>query len=204
MRGKIHQIRRIKMLLFGMLMLLCTVSSPAYTDDTSRFFCNVFSYGGCEHTLQWYYKGNDKELSVTYGTCSAIVTFTTPAERSDYGRLVCNVTDKKSGQTLQCDTFSESCQKSESKGDTSSEKQGKIPPLYPETSGLMLRFIIVSVGFAALILAVVTVSIWTRIKGNKTQIDPDAVQDNEDFGSVVYENCGGHEASVRIQRSRTK
>ncbi|XP_041661948.1 L-selectin-like [Cheilinus undulatus] len=70
--------------------------------------------------------------------------------------------------------------------------------------GLMLRFIIVSVGLAALILAVVTVCIWTRIKGNKTQIDPDTVQDNEDFGSVIFENSGGHEASVRIQRSRTK
>ncbi|XP_041661963.1 uncharacterized protein LOC121521854 [Cheilinus undulatus] len=146
------------------------------TDSTSRFYCSVFSYGGCEHTVQWYYTGDDHEISVTHYSCSAIVAFSTPAERSDYGRLVCNVTDKKSGQTLQCDAISESCQKSESKGDTSSEKEGNNPPPYPETPGLMLRFIIVSVGLAALILAVVTVSIWTRIKGNKTQIDPDALK----------------------------
>ncbi|XP_041661978.1 uncharacterized protein LOC121521867 [Cheilinus undulatus] len=314
MRGKIHQIRRIKMILFGMLMLLCTAPSAVSGDNTAsvtvgfwenvtlpcgnvnknqqncdstswiysprfdvaseelithgkisskiaeakserlrvkedcslvikhvtredvgrytcrqftpgeqdsdalvflsvittdpvdsfRIFCSVFSYGPCEHTIQWYYTVDDNEISVIHYSCSAIVTFTTHAGIPEYDQLVCNVTDKKSGQTLQCDAIFGSCQKSESKGDTSSEKEGNNPPPYTETPGLMLRFIIVSVGFAALILAVVTVSIWTRIKGNKTQIDPDAVQDDEAFGSVIYENCGGHDAPVRIHQARTK
>ncbi|KAF3703145.1 hypothetical protein EXN66_Car018833 [Channa argus] len=56
-----------------------------------------------------------------------------------------------------------------------------------------LRSIIVSVGLAALIISVVTVHMWTRTKGNKTQMENNTVDDDE-----VYENVGDSSASVRL------
>uniref|UniRef100_A0A0F8ASF4 Ig-like domain-containing protein n=1 Tax=Larimichthys crocea TaxID=215358 RepID=A0A0F8ASF4_LARCR len=52
----------------------------------------------------------------------------------------------------------------------------------------LLRFIIVSVGLAALIIIVVAVSMWTRTKGRKTQMDETMAADDEDDGAVNYEN----------------
>ncbi|XP_051264332.1 uncharacterized protein LOC127367998 [Dicentrarchus labrax] len=50
------------------------------------------------------------------------------------------------------------------------------------------RFIIVSVGLTALIIIVVAVNIWTRTKRKKTQMHEYMVGDNEDDGTVNYEN----------------
>ncbi|XP_078030270.1 uncharacterized protein LOC144466596 [Epinephelus lanceolatus] len=56
----------------------------------------------------------------------------------------------------------------------------------------------VSVGLAALIISVVTVNIWTRTKGNKTQMDENMehIEDDEDEGTVNYENVRDTSASV--------
>ncbi|XP_067338924.1 uncharacterized protein [Channa argus] len=63
-----------------------------------------------------------------------------------------------------------------------------------------LRSIIVSVGLAALIISVVTVNMWTRTKGNKTQTEDNTVDNDEDEGegTVKYENVGDASASVRL------
>ncbi|XP_036942290.1 uncharacterized protein LOC119012498 isoform X1 [Acanthopagrus latus] len=64
------------------------------------------------------------------------------------------------------------------------------------------RYIIVSVGLSALLISVVTVSMWTRTKGNKTQRqenrEHDDEDEDEDEGTVVYENTGEPSASVRL------
>ncbi|KAG8011531.1 hypothetical protein GBF38_006392, partial [Nibea albiflora] len=54
--------------------------------------------------------------------------------------------------------------------------------------GSWWRFIIVSLGLAALIVIVVAVSMLTRTKGRKTQMDENVVDDDEDDGAVNYEN----------------
>ncbi|XP_067428223.1 uncharacterized protein [Thunnus thynnus] len=65
---------------------------------------------------------------------------------------------------------------------------------------VLLRFIIVSVGLTALIIIIVSVNIWTRIKVNKTQMDDNAVHndEDEDEGTVNYENVGEPSATVRL------
>ncbi|KAG8011487.1 hypothetical protein GBF38_006304 [Nibea albiflora] len=57
-----------------------------------------------------------------------------------------------------------------------------------DQKGSWWRFIIVSLGLAALIVIVVAVSMWTRTKGRKTQMDENVVDDDEDDGAVNYEN----------------
>ncbi|KAI4792971.1 hypothetical protein KUCAC02_033010 [Chaenocephalus aceratus] len=61
-----------------------------------------------------------------------------------------------------------------------------------------LRFIVVSVGLASLIIIVVTVTIWTRAKANRAQTDDNAVHNDEDEGVVTYENVGEASASIRL------
>lgn len=55
-----------------------------------------------------------------------------------------------------------------------------------------------SVGLAMLIISVVTVNIWTRTKGNKTQMDENMehIEEDEDEGTVNYENVRDPSASV--------
>ncbi|XP_041660738.1 uncharacterized protein LOC121521076 isoform X2 [Cheilinus undulatus] len=187
------------------------------TDSASRFYCNVVGYGDCEHTIQWYYTGDDHEISVTHYTCSATVAFSTTAERSDYDQLFCNVTDKKSRQTLQCDAISESCQKSESNGDRSSETEGNIPPPYPETPD-WLPFVVAAVGLAAFVVFMLVVIIRRKkSQGNEIQrknkaeqsLDPAVTQpgpvtgqekeDPEDvvaYASISYTKQGNGKAWV--------
>ncbi|XP_047430103.1 cell wall protein DAN4-like [Mugil cephalus] len=73
------------------------------------------------------------------------------------------------------------------------------PPNQQDSSHL-LRSIIVSVGLAALLISVVTVNMWIKSKGNKTQMEENTVQNDggEGEGSVIYENYGDPSASVRL------
>lgn len=65
-------------------------------------------------------------------------------------------------------------------------------------SGFLLRCIIVSVGLAALLISAVTVNMWTKTKGIKTQMEGNTVHNDEDDGAVNYENTADSSASVRL------
>ncbi|XP_060907452.1 uncharacterized protein LOC132984609 isoform X2 [Labrus mixtus] len=138
-------------------------------DDAFRFYCSVFSYGDCAHTVQWYYKGDETDISQHQQlTCTAVVIFTTPhvVQKSNFNELLfCNVTDKKSGQTLLCNVDpGSSCEKT---GSTSAGGNEKMEDETLKKPG-WIRFIIVSVGLAVLIIIFVTISIWVRTKEKKT------------------------------------
>ncbi|XP_026173948.1 uncharacterized protein LOC113136962 [Mastacembelus armatus] len=63
----------------------------------------------------------------------------------------------------------------------------------------LLRNIVVCVGLSALIMCVVTVNMWTRTKGNKTQKEQNTVRDDEDDeGTVTYDKVGEPSVSVRL------
>ncbi|XP_041660555.1 uncharacterized protein LOC121520973 isoform X1 [Cheilinus undulatus] len=164
------------------------------SDDALSFYCYVYTNGECAHTVQWQYKGGDGNITTKERHCVATARFTNRIDQRSalYNLLYCNVTDERSGQTLLCDAISKSCRKAESTTgrDDASTKQG------------WLRYIIVFVGLAAFIITVVTVNIWMKSKGNQTQTDHSAVQndEDEDEGLVVYEDPGGYNASVRIQK----
>ncbi|CAJ1077871.1 uncharacterized protein LOC121520993 isoform X1 [Xyrichtys novacula] len=159
------------------------------------FYCSVFTYNGCRHTVQWQYKGSMTDVHTVLRTCSAEVTFPAPLQKSNSEeQLVCNVTDNKSGQTHLWDVNLQS---------SNGNNGGRKPSGKQETTGgesstkpALIRSIIVSVGLLGLIITVVTVNIWTRTEVKRKLKKHDAV--NEDEGSVHYENCGAHAAAVRL------
>ncbi|XP_030578044.1 uncharacterized protein LOC115774776 isoform X2 [Archocentrus centrarchus] len=176
--------------------------------------CSVLTYDVCHHTLRWGLKSQieqDNNQIVTSQTpCSISMSF--PESHylypSRYNILKCEVTDTDT-ENVQLFTFSPQPSFQET-GDTKSSKK---PTRKTESSTksettikyalqdffVSLRFIIVSVGLAALLITAVTVNIWTRAKGNKAQMDKTTVQyDEDDDVSINYENIGYSAASVRL------
>ncbi|XP_078030266.1 uncharacterized protein LOC144466591 [Epinephelus lanceolatus] len=171
--------------------------------DTDRviFFCSVWIYGHiCTHTVKWLYESNQNDLETSQSTCSASVTFTT----SDYNQklkyselLKCEVTDGHTKEVHQF-TFSPPQSSGEKPGhdaattatisstttESPSTTGNKWTSVKRSTSEGWWRFIVVSVGLAALIISVVTVNVWTRTKGNKTQMDENMehIEEDEDEG----------------------
>ncbi|XP_033935275.1 uncharacterized protein [Pseudochaenichthys georgianus] len=155
-------------------------------DDMVTLFCTVLTYGECTHTVKWAHEGNQDVVEMRLAACSSIVIF---SSHLDQKLLKCNVTDTKTGETLLCGVGPQSsCQK------TGSTPAGRNDPPGPG----WLRFIVVSVGLASLIIIVVTVTIRTRAKGNRAQTGDNAVHNDEDEGVVTYENVGEASASIRL------
>ncbi|XP_059211836.1 uncharacterized protein LOC131990739 [Centropristis striata] len=92
--------------LFSLFSLIISQSSPVnekQNGDQTTFECYVFTHGGCEHTVQWLFDGNNNDVETTAGSCSASVTFPTrylSQKLKIYESLKCNVTDHRSGETL--------------------------------------------------------------------------------------------------------
>ncbi|XP_030262013.1 uncharacterized protein LOC115574552 isoform X2 [Sparus aurata] len=179
--------------------------------------CTVLSYSGCGYTVQWLYDDNMDGVETVQLRCSARVTYKPPHlnNKSNYHKLPeCEVTDDQSGQTLLWKVNSGS--KTSSAEDDTPPQLGVHPwfgkctaYFLEENSSSLLnlqdvevrwRFIIVSVVLSALLISVVTVNMWTRTKGNKTQREENREHDDEDEdeGTVVYENTGEPSASVRL------
>ncbi|XP_041660857.1 uncharacterized protein LOC121521169 [Cheilinus undulatus] len=80
-----------------------------------KFVCNVETYDGCWHSLKWLYNGSMTDPTTPSDSCSAKITFPISylKQKSDVDELLyCNVTDKRSGETLLCDVkFPSSCRK---------------------------------------------------------------------------------------------
>ncbi|XP_035854749.1 uncharacterized protein LOC118494548 [Sander lucioperca] len=157
--------------------------------DTVTLICSVLTYSECDHSVKWLYEGDENDVEITPHTCSASVSFPPHLHQK---LLKCNVTDKKNGNTLLCNVGPQSsCKKTGGRNKTSA-KDGTL------TKQGYLRFIIVSVGLAALIITVVAVNIWMRTKGNRTQMDGNAEHHDEDEGTVTYEDVGEPSASIRL------
>ncbi|XP_034004062.1 uncharacterized protein LOC117496496 isoform X2 [Trematomus bernacchii] len=166
--------------------VLLSVIDTSVTEDKNNdmitLFCSVLTYTRCKHTVKWVYEGNQSDVERRPAACSSIVTF---ASHLDQKLLKCNVTDTETGETQLCDAGPQS---------SGSTPAGRNDPPGQD----WLRIIIVSVGLAPLIIIVVTVTIWTRAKGNKAQTDDNAVHNDEDEGVVTYENVGEPSASIRL------
>ncbi|XP_025754469.1 uncharacterized protein LOC109194815 [Oreochromis niloticus] len=152
--------------------------------DKVKLSCSVVTYGECHHTVKWLLKGQavDKENKETV-TSQTDCSTTLPVLKYNYlysshhKILKCEVTDTKTGK-VQLFTFSHQ---------TSGE----------ETDFVSLRFIIVSVGLAALSITAVTVNMWTKTKGKKTQMDKNTVHyDRDEDVPVNYENVGDSAVSI--------
>ncbi|XP_049914255.1 uncharacterized protein LOC126398734 isoform X1 [Epinephelus moara] len=151
--------------------------------------CSVLTHDWCIHTLEWLYEGKtvDEDMEKSQSECSVTVTFPTthPKQKPQSHELFkCKVTDDFSGD-VQLFTFS--------RPQTSGEK--------PVQFSGWLRCIVVCGGLTTLIIIAVAVNIWTR-KG-KSQMDDNAVHDDDDDGTVIYENVGEPSASVRLHSPST-
>ena len=106
-------VRKLILLLFSF-----SPSSPVIEEkmnDIVTLSCAVLTYRGCGHTVKWLYEGNKSDVEILQPSCSARVTFTALNlnQKSKYFEsLKCNVTDKKSGETLLCNAGPQSsCEK---------------------------------------------------------------------------------------------
>ncbi|XP_067428520.1 uncharacterized protein [Thunnus thynnus] len=172
--------------------------------DNVMLICSVSTRRRCRQTVKWVYEGNDWDVNIQHMKeilCFATVTFTTShlAETSKYSEIFkCNVTDKNTGK-VQLFAFSPQSSGEDTKR-TATKKSTPTTSGTPTKQQVWLRFIIVSVGLTALIIIVVSVNIWTRIIVNKSQMDDNAVHndEDEDEGTVTYANIGEPSATVRL------
>ncbi|XP_032441469.1 uncharacterized protein LOC116734277 isoform X2 [Xiphophorus hellerii] len=169
--------------------------------------CSVVTDEPCKHSVKWLYNGNyidkdNKEITESSSSCSAAVAFQTSNYfyQSRFNRFKCEV---KIENKVQLFTFS-SRQSEKDKPTTTSTattKPDKIQTTEETTVTTKLdgtsacrdgadwwRFLSGSVGLAALIAAVLIVTIWARTKGRKTHLDKNTVCYDEDEAALNYEN----------------
>ncbi|KAM8725478.1 uncharacterized protein AB9X84_002262 isoform 1-T1 [Acanthopagrus schlegelii] len=161
--------------------------------DEVTLICSVWTYGPCRHTVKWLYEGKEVDtdnggVTTSQSLCSASVTF-----QRTQSLYECKVTDRNKKQLFPFRLQSSGKKPGETTATTTTAKPPTTPPLTATTessdtsrtkrtsttsrgaddasSGPQVgwRCIIVSVGLSALLISVVTVSMWTRTKGNKTQ-----------------------------------
>ncbi|XP_069033599.1 uncharacterized protein [Embiotoca jacksoni] len=197
-------------------VLLSVVKITDYEEDkTFTLTCSVLTYRGCRHTVEWLKTSSDMTTSSYW--CSANVTFTTSNvdQKSQFQKSSkCNVTDVV---TKEQNLFSFSQQTS----DEVSTKTTIRPTIQPTTTKTTIRptiqptttketntspgflyllsCIILSLGLAALVIFVVIVHIWTRIKENQKQKEENTVHNDEDVGTVNYENTGKPSVSFQLR-----
>ncbi|XP_065820155.1 uncharacterized protein [Labrus bergylta] len=176
------------------------------SDDAYRFYCVVFRFGVCAHTVQWYYKGDETDISEhQQSICTAIVSFKTHVvQKSNFNELLyCKVTDNKSGQTLLCNAFSKSsCEKTDTTGSTSTGGD----EMKEDDKPNWLPYVIVAAGLAAFLIILIVVVAFIRrkrTKGNKTQTDKN-IAEHEDivaYASISYTKKGNSRAQKSRKRS---
>ncbi|CAI5684415.1 unnamed protein product [Oreochromis niloticus] len=172
-----------------------------------KLSCSVVTHSECHHTVKWLLRDQDvdkenKQIVTSQTDCSTNVSVPKShfLHSSTDKILKCEVTDTKSGR-VQVFTFSH-----QTSGDTKTTKK---PARKTETTTTIktlqksdfvsLRFIIVSVGLAALSITAVTVNMWTKTKGKKTQMDKNTVHyDRDEDVPINYENVGDSALSVRL------
>ncbi|XP_063757500.1 uncharacterized protein LOC134876484 isoform X2 [Eleginops maclovinus] len=164
-------------------------------NDDVTLFCAVRTYE-CQHTVQWLYQGNQDDVEIRADACSSRVIL---ASHLNQKLLKCNVTVTETGETLLLDACPQSsCEKTGSKPKGTSIPPPDSPKNILDVFPGWLRLIIVPVSLASLIIIVVAVTIRTRPKANRAQTDDAAVHNDEDEGTVTYENVGEPSASIRL------
>ncbi|XP_019201203.1 uncharacterized protein LOC109194818 [Oreochromis niloticus] len=180
-------------------------------NDKVTLSCSVVKYGECHHTVKWLLKGQDvdkenKQIVTSQTDCSTTLSILKYAYlySSRQKILKCEVTDTKTGK-VQLFTFSHQTSGEETDDTTAKAVENESTTPNNKSSEdsqhdfVSLRFIIVSVGLAALSITAVTVNMWTKTKGKKTQMDKNTVHyDRDEDVSINYENVGDSAVSIRL------
>ncbi|XP_033979753.1 uncharacterized protein LOC117477200 isoform X2 [Trematomus bernacchii] len=189
----------------NLLLFVATVTQHQENDEVT-LSCSVVNPEYCSHQVTWLNQGwdVDTDLNTSGHTCSASFTFQ-PADVSPSSRLsyTCDITNVYTGEQLQL-PFSPQPSGKDTKPATTEPATTEPATTEPATtepattepattenpkSGFilfprLLRVILMSVGLAALIMIVVVVNIWTRIKEKKTQMEEITVRYDVDDGTV--------------------
>ncbi|XP_028997272.1 uncharacterized protein LOC114849728 [Betta splendens] len=193
---------------------------------TINAYCFVSTHKDCEPSVKWLNQDKvfigHRDLKASQTHYYAFMSFENlqHIHSSVMNSLTCEVTDCKSNvhqflfrpATTESSSSVTTVRNSPTTGkDTkpatteSTTAENSVPTLITEASAEKQgwwRIIIVSVGLTTLIITVVTVDIWIRTKGNKTQKNQTTVDEDEDEDedegddTVKYENAGVSSASV--------
>ncbi|XP_077949628.1 uncharacterized protein LOC120814399 isoform X15 [Gasterosteus aculeatus] len=173
------------------------LSVVSMTEETNRdevtLRCSVWTNERCEHTVKWMNGGQDvdkdKEVKTSPSLCSASLSFKTSHffYTSSFTSLTCEVTDgdkvmqfSPSGEDTTTTTTGDT-----KAGDTTTTSAIREASAEPQSGW---RLVSVSVGLAALIIILVVVNMWIRIKERKTQTEENAVRYDAEDDTVNYEN----------------
>ncbi|XP_059212922.1 uncharacterized protein LOC131991485 [Centropristis striata] len=182
---------------------LSVVKLTEQKDTDVTFRCSVNSYYRCFHTVKWLFQGqavdkNNPQLKTSQSDYTD-VTFPTShfGYTSRYNSFKCEVTDRSNGE-VKLFSFSppqssgEDTTTTTAAATTATTTTSEMPPTtgnnQPQISPAHWRWMVVSVGLAALITSVVAVNIWIRTKEKETQTDELAVRYDVDDDTVNYEN----------------
>ncbi|XP_077949627.1 uncharacterized protein LOC120814399 isoform X14 [Gasterosteus aculeatus] len=177
------------------------LSVVSMTEETNRdevtLRCSVWTNERCEHTVKWMNGGQDvdkdKEVKTSPSLCSASLSFKTSHffYTSSFTSLTCEVTDgdkvmqfSPSGDKTGEDTTTTTTGDTKA-GDTTTTSAIREASAEPQSGW---RLVSVSVGLAALIIILVVVNMWIRIKERKTQTEENAVRYDAEDDTVNYEN----------------
>nr|XP_040017039.1 uncharacterized protein LOC120808279 isoform X3 [Gasterosteus aculeatus aculeatus] len=180
-------------------VLLSVVSMTEETNrDKVTLRCSVWTNERCEHTVKWMNGGQDvdkdKEVKTSPSLCSASLSFMTSHffYTSSFTSLTCEVTDgdkvmqfSPSGDKTGEDTTTTTTTEDTKAGDTTTTSAIREASAEPQSGW---RLVSVSVGLAALIIILVVVNMWIRIKERKTQTEENAVRYDAEDDTVNYEN----------------
>nr|XP_040025390.1 uncharacterized protein LOC120813781 isoform X3 [Gasterosteus aculeatus aculeatus] len=178
------------------------LSVVSMTEETNRdevtLRCSVWTNEGCKHTVKWMNGGQDvdkdKEVKTSPSLCSASLSFKTSHffYTSSFTSLKCEVTDgdkvmqfSPSGDKTGEDTTTTTTTEDTKAGDTTTTSAIREASAEPQSGW---RLVSVSVGLAALIIILVVVNMWIRIKERKTQTEENAVRYDAEDDTVNYEN----------------
>nr|XP_040016998.1 uncharacterized protein LOC120808267 isoform X11 [Gasterosteus aculeatus aculeatus] len=174
------------------------LSVVSMTEETNRdevtLRCSVWTYERCPRTVKWMNGGQDvhkdnEEVKTSQDSCSASLSFKTSHffYTSSFTSLKCEVTDgdkvmqfSPSGEDTTTTTTEDT-----KAGDTTTTSAIREASAEPQSGW---RLVSVSVGLAALIIILVVVNMWIRIKERKTQTEENAVRYDAEDDTVNYEN----------------
>ncbi|CAJ1077886.1 uncharacterized protein LOC117823884 [Xyrichtys novacula] len=166
------------------------------TEGSVTFRCSVSTPGKCLHKLSWLFEGRRLHhygLNTFSIHCYTFVTIETdhPMYNSSYDSLQCKVTQDDAEQLFPFrlqPSGNEIPKMTTEPGTTAEQTTTDSTKINGEIiKAGRWRLIIVSVGLSALILTVVTVNIWIKIKvfqGKKQQKNDKMIEDSQIYSEV--------------------
>ncbi|XP_062415815.1 uncharacterized protein LOC119194987 isoform X2 [Pungitius pungitius] len=184
---------------------LVHLSVVSMTEETIRddvkLNCSVRTFDQCPNTVKWTNGGQDvdkdnRNMKTSQSLCSTSLSFKTSHVfyTSSFTSLKCEVTDgdkvmefslrnSPSGED-KTTTESTPTEEDTKAGDTttSTMREASAEPQ------IWWKLVLLCVGLAALIITVVAVNMWARVKERRTQTEEHAVRFDAEDDAVNYEN----------------